>query len=287
MPESGDIEVLSPPRIHLASRRRFDLKLDLASALSGRERVEKRPRLDILSGPASILSSSVSCGSCMGQSAVDDSPVEPPHGGLGGGQSSSAAACTFRTISSASQEERTCGEAPLPGSSGAFRAISSSELAAKLRKARPVLVIDCRPFLCYNSHHVQGAVNISCTDRFNRKRLQQGKVGVLDLLAATHGKDHFRRRHIRDVVLYDDRNSGQHVLDTDSALNIVLTTLYKEGRQPAILQGESVSEAVRGQRPCRKAQRSVPESVKRAAAECGAWHERCVLGVCVPVCLVL
>lgn len=242
MPESGDIEVLTPPRIHLASRRRFDLKLDLASALSGRERMEKKPRLDILSGPASILSSSVSCGSCLGQSAVDDSPVEQGERSMSTTSSclGQSASCTFRTISPPpmSPEERICETMSSADSSSTFRAISSSELAAKLRKARPVLVIDCRPFLCYNSHHVQGALNISCTDRFNRKRLQQGKVGVLDLLAATHGKDHFRRRHIRDVVLYDDRNSGQHVLDTDSALNIVLTTLYKEGRQPAILQGE-------------------------------------------------
>ncbi|XP_076442214.1 dual specificity protein phosphatase 10-like [Babylonia areolata] len=288
MPESGgDIEVLAPPRIHLASRRRFDLKLDLASALTGRERGEKKPRLDLLTAPA-ILSSkltadSVTCSSCVGQAAPagHDSPLDV-HGGE---RPLSAASCLSHTTTTTTcygqqttcveqqqhqhqqhttctflaarvvtggEEDRTLGpvvsspvspSSPPPPSLGVpgvppFRAISSGELAAKLRKARPVLVIDCRPFLCYNAQHVQGAVNISCTDRFNRKRLQQGKVGVLELLTATHGKDAFRRRTVRDVVLYDERGSGQHVPpDTDSAMHIVLTTLHREGRQPAVLQG--------------------------------------------------
>lgn len=287
MPEAGgDIDVLAPARIHLASRRRFDLKLDLASALSGRERgfqvnhgvtgAEKKPRLELLTTPASIISSklseTVSCSSCMGgRHPSDDSPVTPPEdfepsrsitrtavACLG-----QATSCTFRAIRESDdhddddKEERSskpwdCEDndnvPPSPCRSGniltasnnaSFRCIPSSELAAKLKRSRPgVLVIDCRPFLCYNAGHVQGAVNISCTDRFNRKRLQQGKVGVLDLLAATHGnRDNLKRRHARDVVLYDDRSSGQQRLDSDSALHIVLTTLHREGKQPSVLQG--------------------------------------------------
>nr|KAG5696975.1 hypothetical protein BaRGS_008437 [Batillaria attramentaria] len=232
MPESGDIEVLAPPRLHLASRRRFDLKLDLASALTGRERGEKKLRLDFLSNPG-ILTSKLAdgCSSCIGQSChshqqADDSPTDPPHAD----RTVKTTTCTFRPIS---DSDRT-----LPESPSAFRTIMGSELAAKLRKSRPVLVIDCRPFLAYNSQHIQGALNISCTDRFNRRRLQQGKVGVLDLLAATHGKDHFRRRHFRDIVLYDDSSSGEKVPETDSALHIVLSTLHREGRQPAVLQAD-------------------------------------------------
>ncbi|KAL8583539.1 hypothetical protein ACOMHN_054855 [Nucella lapillus] len=258
MPESGDIEVLAPPRIHLASRRRFDLKLDLTSALSGRERGEKKPRLDLLSVPAimsSKLTDNVTCASGVGQSSPhgNDSPLDlpdRPHSAASSvGQHTTHAClenhttttCTFRACRGGSGEERTA-VTPVSStpSSGIvpFRAISSGELAAKLRKSRNVLVIDCRPFLCYNSQHVQGALNISCTDRFNRKRLQQGKVGVLDLLAATHGKDTFRRKPVREVVLYDERGSDeQHGMDTDSALHIVLTTLHREGRQPSVLQG--------------------------------------------------
>lgn len=226
MPESGDIEVLAPTRLHLASRRRFDLKLDLASALTGRERGEKKLRLDFLSTPSIITSKLADgCTSCMGQAchqAADDSPTDPPHQD----RAVKTTTCTFRPIDTS----------PLDSPSS-LRTMMGSELAAKLRKSRPVLVIDCRPFLAYNSQHIQGALNISCTDRFNRRRLQQGKVGVLDLLAATHGKDHFRRRHFRDIVLYDDSSSGEKVPDTDSALHIVLTTLHREGRQPAVLQG--------------------------------------------------
>lgn len=246
MPESGDIEVLAPARIHLASRRRFDLKLDLPSALSGRERGEKKPRLDFLSAPAilsSKLSDSVTCGSCVGQPAPIPGPDCPPERPLSAasclGQQQHPTTCTFRAARGGGEERTPVTPLSSPSSGTVpFRAISSGELAAKLRKSRNVLVIDCRPFLCYNSQHVQGALNISCTDRFNRKRLQQGKVGVLDLLAATHGKDTFRRKPVREVVLYDERGSGEeHVLDTDSALHIVLTTLHREGRQPAVLQG--------------------------------------------------
>ncbi|KAK7089373.1 hypothetical protein V1264_025065 [Littorina saxatilis] len=251
MPESGDIEILAPQRIHLASRRRFDLKLDLASALSGRERGEKKPRLDLINAsPASILSSklseSVSCGSCMGHRSADASPIEPHEAVLERASAASVLSssssqqtlqnnCRFRTITQElNGHGQYCGELTPPSSpSMTVRAISTSELAAKLSKARPVLVIDCRPFLCYNSRHVQGALNISCTDRFNRKRLQQGKIKVMDLLPSN-----LRKRHVtRDVVLYDDKSLGSHVVDGDSALHIVLTRLHKDGQQPAVLQG--------------------------------------------------
>lgn len=237
MPESGDIDVLAAPRLHLASRRRFDLKLDLASALTGRERGEKKPRLDFLSAPG-ILTSKLTdgCGSCIGQSCHQQVSDDSPNDHAASERSVKAHTCTFRPIS---DSDRT-----LPDSPATFRTMLGSELAAKLRKSRPVLVIDCRPFLAYNAQHIQGALNISCTDRFNRRRLQQGKVGVLDLLAATHGKDHFRRRHFRDIVLYDDSSSGEKVPETDSALHIVLSTLHREGRQPAVLQGESLASEI-------------------------------------------
>ncbi|XP_076464214.1 dual specificity protein phosphatase 10-like [Babylonia areolata] len=249
MPESsGNVEVLAPPRIHLASRRRFDLKLDLASAMSGRQRCEKKPRLELLTTSASLFSSklsdTVSCGSCMTRtSAADDSPQEngtdppcvSPTSCLG------QTTCTFRPIRGPEVEERTSSNTNT--SSTAYRTLTPSELASRLRKSRPIMVIDCRAFLCYNSHHVQGALNISCTDRFNRKRLQQGKVGVLELLAATHGRENVRRRHFREIVLYDGGNSQQQQqqqqqgLDNDSALHIVWATLVREGRQPLVLQG--------------------------------------------------
>ncbi|KAL8619751.1 hypothetical protein ACOMHN_025837 [Nucella lapillus] len=238
MPESGNVEVLAPARLHLAHRRRFDLKLDLASAMSGHQRCEKKPRLEMLNTSAALFSSkltdTVTCGSCMTRPTTDDSPQGErslsPTSCLG------QTTCTFRHIRS--EDDRS------------YRTITSSELAGKVRKGRPVLVIDCRPFLCYNTHHVQGALNISCTDRFNRKRLQQGQVGVLDLLAATHGRDSLRwRGHSREIVLYDERGSGvcggggstsghqPTAVDNDSALHIVWATLLKEGRQPLVLQG--------------------------------------------------
>ena len=245
MPESGDIEVLSAARHHLASRRRFELKLDLASALSGRQRGEKKPRLELLNTSAALLtsklSSTVTCGSCLRQQQTsEDSPPENGDCQTCMGHTT----CTFRPIAR-EEDGRTSsnGHCPSSGGTATVRTVTPAELASKLGKSRTVLVIDCRPFLRYNEHHVQGALNISCTDRFNRKRLQQGKVGVLELLAATHGREHVRRRPVRDVVLYDDRGTAGMKVEVgeeegDSAVHIVLATLHREGRQPLVLEGQ-------------------------------------------------
>lgn len=220
MPESGDVDILTPPRVHLASRRRFDLKLDLTTTPSGRERGEKKLRLELLTAPILDIPNKISDNSINTANIANTTT------------STGCSSCLNKQTDASPDELVEVSSTP-PAS---VRTIAAGELAAKLRKARTVLVIDCRSFLDYNLHHVQGAVNVSCTDRFNRRRLQQGKVGVMDLLAA-HGKDHFRRKHARDIVLYDGRSNGQDQLDGESALHTVLTTLLREGRQPAVLQG--------------------------------------------------
>merc|ERR1712038_1166255 len=88
--------------------------------------------------------------------------------------------------------------------------ISGDQLAKRLRarEGRPgrqsFLLLDCRPFIAYNVGHVRGAINVNCCDRFNRKRLQQGKASLADLATTKEGKEALKKRNWKEVVVYDD-----------------------------------------------------------------------------------
>ncbi|KAK3093278.1 hypothetical protein FSP39_013599 [Pinctada imbricata] len=117
------------------------------------------------------------------------------------------------------------------------RTMQPQELASKLQKSKPVLLVDCRPFVSYNINHIQGAVNVNCSDRFNRKRLQQGKASLVDLVSTKEGKDLFKRRGSKDIVLYDDHTKDVRTLTPDNGLHLVLTSLKREGKEAFVLRG--------------------------------------------------
>ncbi|XP_046567736.1 dual specificity protein phosphatase 10-like [Haliotis rubra] len=117
------------------------------------------------------------------------------------------------------------------------RTILPHELATKLTKAKPVLVLDCRPFLAFNLSHIHGAVNISCSDRFSKKRLQQGKISVSDLVTTKEGKDIINKKLPKEVVLYDEQTNDLRDITTDNALHYVLSSLHREGRETFVLKG--------------------------------------------------
>jgi rhodanese-related sulfurtransferase len=124
------------------------------------------------------------------------------------------------------------------GSGGLFRTILPSDLANRMNKSKGVLVLDCRPFFAYNANHIQGAVNINCSDRFNRRRLLQGKCSLVDLVSSKEGKDLYKKRGSKDiVVVYDDRTKDIKDVATDASMYIVLSVLRREGKQAAILKG--------------------------------------------------
>ena len=118
------------------------------------------------------------------------------------------------------------------------KTILPHDLAVRLNKSKPVLILDCRPFFAYNANHIQGAVNINCSDRFNRRRLQQGKCSLVDLVTTKEGKDTFKKRCSKEIVLYDERTVDVGHIATDATLYLVLTVLLREGKQATILKGE-------------------------------------------------
>lgn len=117
------------------------------------------------------------------------------------------------------------------------RTMQPQDLAAKLNKSKPVLLLDCRPFVSFNIKHIKGAINVNCSDRFNRKRLQQGKVGIVDLVTSKEGKDIFKRRGSKEIILYDDHTSDIHQLPSETSLHLVLSSLIREGKEAFVLKG--------------------------------------------------
>ncbi|KAL4630550.1 dual specificity protein phosphatase 10 [Arapaima gigas] len=126
----------------------------------------------------------------------------------------------------------------------AVRVIHPNELAKKMTRCPkghqigPVpVIIDCRPFMEYNKSHIQGAVHISCSDKISRRRLQQGKITVLDLISCREGKDSFKGIFSKDIVVYDDNTSDPSRVMPSQPLHVVLESLRREGKDPIVLKG--------------------------------------------------
>ncbi|XP_077291039.1 dual specificity phosphatase puckered isoform X2 [Arctopsyche grandis] len=105
------------------------------------------------------------------------------------------------------------------------------------RAATPFLLVDCRPFLAYNVNHIRGAINVNCSDRFNRRRLQQGKAGLADLATSHEGKELLRKKLYKEVVVYDECFTDIDRLPNTHPLFLVLTSLIDDDREPALLVG--------------------------------------------------
>merc|ERR1711899_160306 len=121
--------------------------------------------------------------------------------------------------------------------------ISGDQLAKRLRarEGRPgrqsFLLLDCRPFIAYNVGHVRGAINVNCCDRFNRKRLQQGKASLADLATTKEGEEALKKRNWKEVVVYDDSSEDLSSLPYSHTLLLVINSLLEDGRQPVMLIG--------------------------------------------------
>lgn len=102
---------------------------------------------------------------------------------------------------------------------------------------KSLLLLDCRPFIAYNVCHVRGAINVNCCDRFNRKRLQQGKASLADLATTKEGKELLKKRNWKEVVVYDDGSEELASLPSSHTLFLVITSLVEDLRQPVMLVG--------------------------------------------------
>uniref|UniRef100_A0A3Q3R8Q1 Dual specificity phosphatase 10 n=1 Tax=Monopterus albus TaxID=43700 RepID=A0A3Q3R8Q1_MONAL len=131
-----------------------------------------------------------------------------------------------------------------PKTISTVRVIHPNELAKRMTccpMGHPIgpvpVIIDCRPFTEYNKSHIRGAVHINCSDKISRRRLQQGKITVLDLISCREGKDSFKGIFSKEIVVYDESTMDPNRLTSSQPLHVILESLRREGKDPIILKG--------------------------------------------------
>lgn len=117
----------------------------------------------------------------------------------------------------------------------AVRLVTPGELVDSWQRRRRLLLVDCRPFLSFNAGRIRSAVNVNCGDRITRRRLQQGRLALWDLVACKQARDDLR--HARDIVVYDDCTGDLESPQPSSSLALVLAVLCQNGATPAVLKG--------------------------------------------------
>lgn len=110
-----------------------------------------------------------------------------------------------------------------------------SEMIAS--KTNIPVILDCRPFIAHNINHIQGAVNINCSSRVNRKRLQQGKAFLADLATTIDGKEKLKDKTWKEAVVYDESTDNTDDIHLNLSLYITLRALIHDQREPFILKG--------------------------------------------------
>lgn len=141
-------------------------------------------------------------------------------------------------LESVSLPSSPCGESSTIQRSLVMKRVNALHPDALVSKLEHCLLVDCRPFLAYNVNHIRGSINVNCSDRFNRKRLQQGKATLADLATTREGKDLLKKRHFKEVVVYDDSTDDMDHLSSSHPLYLILTNLVEDNREPAILLGK-------------------------------------------------
>ena len=127
-------------------------------------------------------------------------------------------------------------------SSNDVKTILARDLAVKLdscRGSKSVLLLDVRPFIAYNLNHINGALNISCCDRFTKRKLERGKTSIGDLVSGQENAKNIFKEYLKgsDIVLYDENTTDIRELPSSNPLSLVLSSLVKDGHDVFILKG--------------------------------------------------
>lgn len=118
------------------------------------------------------------------------------------------------------------------------RLVNSTELSERLRNFRKsVVLIDCRSFLCYNSNHILGAINLNSTDRINRRRLQQCKLPLWDFVTSNEGKEVLKNCCGKEIVVYDDNTTDLDKLLTTNSISLLVNAFCNQGYKVSVLKG--------------------------------------------------
>jgi len=99
------------------------------------------------------------------------------------------------------------------------------------------LILDCRSFLAYNFKHIYGAINVNCTTSMAKKRLQQGKISLVDLVTSEQGKERLRNGQWAKVIVYDESSSELENIPSSHPIKLVLSSLVDNGKEAFLLKG--------------------------------------------------
>ncbi|BFZ07246.1 hypothetical protein BsWGS_10285 [Bradybaena similaris] len=150
-----------------------------------------------------------------------------------------------------------------------LKSMTSDELASVVSKSKPILIIDIRASNSYHRNHIQGSVNLCCSDRTNRRRIQMGKTSVLDILGindssclsvnSPSSKRKAPSNSGMDIVVYDDHSTVQDLSDSpqDNILCTVLTSLLRDGNDVHVLEGGFKSFSLDHEALCRCSSKSL------------------------------
>ncbi|KAF0296175.1 Dual specificity protein phosphatase 10 [Amphibalanus amphitrite] len=118
------------------------------------------------------------------------------------------------------------------------RQCSSAELSKRLASGgnNSFVLLDVRPFMAFNTSHIQGAINLNCMDRFNRRRLQLGKASLAELASNKEAKELLKRRTFREFIVCDESTSDLELLPSGHPLFMVFSALLEDNRDPVLLK---------------------------------------------------
>lgn len=127
---------------------------------------------------------------------------------------------------------------------------TSDDKSLCLRRRR-CLVIDCRPFIAFNSGHIVSALNVHCPPIL--KRRTGGKIQLQNVISSDEVRSEVMNSQYDVAVFYDDRTMDIDQLPPDSVIIMAIKVVQETQRMPEIylLQGNYFSNTKRYTRPVR------------------------------------
>eukprot|EP00079_Xenopus_tropicalis_P025451 XP_012818730.1 PREDICTED: dual specificity protein phosphatase 10 [Xenopus tropicalis] len=169
----------------------------------------------------SLLSTSVVCLNAANLTYMPSSTSSARSLGCG---CSSASCCTVASYDKDSQSQAVSSTTITSGVSGPSASSSANQMVNNNENSGAKFIR--KPHLGNQT-----------SDKISRRRLQQGKITVLDLISCREGKDSFKRIFSKEIIVYDDNtNEPSRVMPTQP-LHTVLESLKREGKEPLVLKG--------------------------------------------------
>lgn len=114
--------------------------------------------------------------------------------------------------------------------------ICSRSCSCSCTEPSHLILLDCRSFLAYNMEHIAGSLNVNITG-IGKKRLQQGKATLVDLIMSENGKEFLKNGNWDKAVVYDESTSDLEKAPSSHPIRLVMDWFRREGRPAFLLKG--------------------------------------------------